>query len=163
MVWGAVWYGGRSELIIFDKSQSEGKRKGVTAAIYRDQITKGELKRVWNRVHGSWRAYGGARILEDNVRIHTSAINRDVGAKQRFLYVDHPPYSPDLNPIENIWAYLKKQLNKIFPRPTSITEMAREAQRIWKEIPQEVIDNCCISMGKRLEAVRLAKGGPTKY
>ena len=51
MVWGAVWHGGRSQLIRFDQSESQGRRGGVTSAIYRDQITKGELKKCWNRVH----------------------------------------------------------------------------------------------------------------
>ena len=41
MLWGAVWHGGRSELVLFDTSQSTGKRGGVTAAIYRNQITRG--------------------------------------------------------------------------------------------------------------------------
>ena len=54
MVWGAVWHGGRSKLVRFDCSQSEGKRKGVTAKIYAQQISKGELKRCWIRVTNSW-------------------------------------------------------------------------------------------------------------
>jgi transposase len=92
MVWGAIWHGGRSKLVRFDQRDSEGKRGGVTAAIYRDQITKGELKVCWNRVNGSWRAYGGARIVEDGAKIHTLPTNRSVGLKQRFIYLQHPPY-----------------------------------------------------------------------
>jgi hypothetical protein len=34
MVWGAVWHGGRSQLVRFDCSESTGKRGGVTAVIY---------------------------------------------------------------------------------------------------------------------------------
>jgi hypothetical protein len=48
MVWGAIYYGGRSELVCFDTSGSKGKKGGVTAVIYRDKITKGELNWVWN-------------------------------------------------------------------------------------------------------------------
>ena len=34
----------------FDCSQSDGKRKGVTAIIFRDQVTKGPLKAAWKTV-----------------------------------------------------------------------------------------------------------------
>jgi protein-L-isoaspartate O-methyltransferase len=34
MVWGAVWHGGRSQLVRFDCSESTGERGGVTAVIY---------------------------------------------------------------------------------------------------------------------------------
>ncbi|EIW69307.1 hypothetical protein TREMEDRAFT_62170 [Tremella mesenterica DSM 1558] len=33
-----------------------------------------------------WRAYGGGRIVEDNVRVHTCGENRDQGKKQCFKY-----------------------------------------------------------------------------
>jgi transposase len=26
-----------------------------------------------------------------------------------------PPYSPDLNPIENLWKMLKAEINKVYP------------------------------------------------
>ena len=49
----------------------------------------------------------------DNARFHqseeTKNIIEDNGHKLLFL----PPYSPDLNPIENYWAILKGKLRKI--------------------------------------------------
>ena len=80
MIWGAVWEGGRSQLVRFDCTGSQGRKGGVTTEIYCEQVTKTKLKRCWNRVNSRWRGYGGARIVEDNVRLHTSAKNRDVGA-----------------------------------------------------------------------------------
>ena len=76
MLFAGIWHGGGTELVSFDTSGSTGKRKGVTAAIYRDQITKGPLKTAWNRLNNRWRGYGGARILEDIVGIHKSPVNR---------------------------------------------------------------------------------------
>ena len=81
MVWAAIWHGGRTELLRFDTGASAGQRKGVTAVIYRDQVTMGPLKAAWNRVNTKYRAFGDARILEDNVKIHTSLTNRDQGAR----------------------------------------------------------------------------------
>lgn len=158
MVWAAIWHGGRSELIRFDHSESEGKRSGVTAVIYRDQITKGELRRNWREVCAWWRGYGRPRIVEDGARVHTSPVNRIVGAKQGFRYLDHPPYSPDLNPIENCWALMKRKLSHMSPRPTTIDGMFAVAKDIWRAIPQAHIDATVDSMPWRLKEVKKRRG-----
>lgn len=162
MVWGAIWHGGRSQLVRFDQSASEGKRKGVTAAIYRDQITKGELKRCWNHVSSWWRGYSIPRIVEDNAAIHKSSVNPSVGLKLRFQYLDHPASSPDLNPIENCWALVKQGIAALPERPTTIEGLFEAATDLWNNIPQQHIDNMIDSIPRRLEAVREARGGAIK-
>jgi transposase len=57
----------------------------------------------------------GSVIVLDNARFHPKKVlyelaNR-VGCHVLFL----PPYSPDLNPIEHFWAWLKARLRKILP------------------------------------------------
>lgn len=162
MLWGAIWYGGRSELFTFDCSESKGKKGGVTGEIYTKQIVQGPMKDIWKRVNNNWRGFGGARILEDNAPVHTDDA-RAVGEGQRFIYVDHPPASPDLNPIENVWAVLKHDLARLQPRPTRKDDMVVAANKAWHAIPQAVIDNAILSMPKRLEAVRKAKGMSIDY
>lgn len=163
MVWGAIWKGGRSQLYRFDTSGSERKRKGVTAKLYARQITQGELKRCWNQVNSSWRAYGGARIIEDNAPIHTAAGNRSIGLKQQFKYLNHPPNSPDLNPIKNTWAYLKRLWANTPRRPTDQDGMFERLQELWMRIPQAVIDRTVESMGERLRQIRQRRGWTIKY
>jgi hypothetical protein len=142
MLFARIWHGGRTELVLFDTSESAGKKKGVTAAIYRDQITMGPLKTAWNRVNNRWRGYGGARLLEDNVGIHKSQINRAQGTRQGFVYMDHPPYSPDLNPIENIWSVLKRRLAQLPRKPTNKDELFTVLQQLWGDIGQDRINAC---------------------
>ncbi|WP_413937196.1 IS630 family transposase [Nitrospira sp. BLG_1] len=54
----------------------------------------------------------GDLVIADNLRSHTIATARDLiagtGAELRFL----PPYSPDLNPIEQLFSKLKALLRK---------------------------------------------------
>ena len=46
--------------------------------------------------------------------------------------IDWPPYSPDLNLIENVWAIMKKELNG--RKFTTITSLKNELFKIWGQI-----------------------------
>ena len=48
-----------------------------------------------------------------------------------------PPYSPDLNLIENIWSNLKIKLRK--RTYFSISELVREIKILWKEVNTEFL------------------------
>ena len=54
----------------------------------------------------------GDVVVMDNLSTHKTASVEAAFAKQgiRILYL--PPYSPDLNPIENMWAHVKNALRK---------------------------------------------------
>ncbi len=58
----------------------------------------------------------GSVLVLDNASIHKGGnIERlATGAGCRVLYL--PPYSPDLNPIELIWSFVKRQVRRDGPR-----------------------------------------------
>ena len=95
--------------------------------------------------------------------MHSSKVNRDQAAKQGMTYLEHPPSSPDLNPIENVWSYLKMRVRARHPRPTTANRLFQVAQEEWEAIPQHVIDHCVDSMGRRLMEVGKRYGKATKY
>ena len=42
-----------------------------------------------------------------------------------------PPSSPDLNPIEKVWRWMKHEITKLPNPPTSIPDLKRILQELW--------------------------------
>jgi len=58
----------------------------------------------------------GSVLILDNARIHhRQTLHEKVAAAGcRILYL--PPYSPDFNPIEMVWSWIKDQVRRLKPR-----------------------------------------------
>lgn len=68
-----------------------------------------------------------------------------------------PALSPDLNPIEKLWAYMQY---KVYEGAQSFSCKRELTQKIiiWADIHQIVIDNLFASMPQRMDLVRKGKG-----
>jgi transposase len=67
-----------------------------------------------------------------------------------------PPASPDLNPIENVWAMLdQKLLGMPIGKPQ---QWGQTVQKAWAAIPQSNIDNCIKALPKRARMVTTVGG-----
>lgn len=55
-------------------------------------------------------------FMQDNARIHTARIVRDYLAERNIQVLNHPPKSPDLNLIENIWAIMERDRPQLIQR-----------------------------------------------
>jgi transposase len=51
--------------------------------------------------------------------IHTVKIIRKYLMEQGITMMDWPPYSPDSNPVENLWATLKRKIYEKVSRTSS--------------------------------------------
>ena len=74
-----------------------------------------------------------------------------------------PAQSPDINPIEHSWGYLKRRLAEYEDLPNGILELWERIQVEWDKIPVEECQKLIESMSRRIEAVLRTKGGYTKY
>jgi transposase len=46
--------------------------------------------------------------------------------------MEWPPYSPDLNPIEIMWAWLKEWITTNYPELTSMGKTEADYQRLYR-------------------------------
>ena len=57
----------------------------------------------------------GAIFQQDNAPIHTAKKTMEWFENKAIPVLEWPPYSPDMNPIEHMWAMLKRKLYQLFP------------------------------------------------
>lgn len=99
----------------------------------------------------------------DNDPKHSAKIVKDWLNSQTFRVMEWPPQSPDLNPIENLWSYLKNRLGDYDEPPSSISQLWERVHDEWQKIPTEYISKLYESMPNRLIQLKKAKGYWTKY
>ncbi|PWR71753.1 transposase [Methanospirillum stamsii] len=67
-------------------------------------------------------------IILDNFSSHRSQMVRDFSAQNGIELIILPPYSPDLNPIEQIWRAVRRDLSTLF-----IKDHDHLKAEIWEE------------------------------
>lgn len=102
-------------------------------------------------------------FMQDNAACHTSSQVLAFLEEEGVDVLKWPAQSPDLNPIENLWAILKGRMKKYSDFPRNRGELIARATECWTNLKAEADDNTLHSMPKRMQMVISAKGAPIKY
>jgi len=81
-------------------------------------------------------------VLDNHPAHHSKIVNQFVDNNPRLNFLFLPEYSPDFNPKENFWNYLRKKFlnNKVFK---TVGEMASGVLEFIKKIPKEIVKKIC--------------------
>ena len=139
MVWAAFGYGGKGPLVVLPQNLMVNQQ--VYLNILEDHL-------------GECFANSGAEILQhDGAPAHRANAVKNWLKNNEVEYIsDWPSNSPDLNPIENLWAILKRELRE---RDTSTVEkLEAELRAAWDRIPASTLQNLANSVPTRLNTIK---------
>lgn len=148
MVWGAFGYHGVGKLVILPRNVL------MNADRY--------LELLNDNLEDCFEMCQTNVFMQDGAPCHTAKIIKNWFDFVQVDYVkDWPGNSPDLNPIENLWALMK---NKLRDRDTSsIPRLEAAIQDIWNNINPQWLQHLAESVPRRLDKCVKREGRPTKY
>jgi hypothetical protein len=151
MIWGAIGWDYKSPLIFLEKLPG---RKGVCSKAYLQQVLEPIVFLLFDSLSPEY------IFMEDGSKVYLG--------KARLPRLQHgvrgfnwPPSSPDLNPIERVWRYMKEELKKLPYVVTTKAELMKEIQRIWDEINVRKFRHYTERLTCVIEDVIKVKGGAT--
>ena len=74
-----------------------------------------------------------------------------------------PPRSPDINPIENLFHLVRKELDRQAIAENKVYETYNEFANTFKSFPTQTVDNIIESMDKRMSSIISRKGQRINY
>ena len=101
---------------------------------------------------------------QDNAPCHKSKKVTDHLSRGNINILDWPAQSPDLNPIENLWAIVKRRLQEDpGDLPKNKTQLIQRVQGIWSSLNIELARKLVDSMPNRISECIKNDGYHTKY
>jgi transposase len=108
--------------------------------------------------------------MHNNTPVHTAQIIQDLLEELYIKVMIWPPYLPDLNPIENLWAILKMKIYELHPELEHATnsvdtlyQLIEATKEAWHAINEHILQNLSNTMPHRVQAIIAADGWYTKY
>ncbi|KAJ1300116.1 hypothetical protein OPQ81_002596 [Rhizoctonia solani] len=99
----------------------------------------------------------------DNDPKHTSGLATEWHHTHGIPVLPWPSYSPDMNPIENVWAILDERVRKQRILPRNLEELWVAVKEEWDNFDIGIVKALYASMPNRVDELLERKGGNTSY
>jgi transposase len=147
-IWGCFSAKGVGSIVVFDSAMNAAQ----LLHIFKQHLIQ-DARRFWPRQR--W------KFLQDNAPYHRSKVVLDWLEEQKVDLIKLPPYSPDLNPIENLWANLKTRIEA--RNPSNIEDLKKFLLEEWSNTPLIYCRHLALSMIDRCTLVEENDGFKTPY
>lgn len=136
MVWGAITYYGTLELEVVSSKMTGNSYK----MMLENKFPK--IREIFGPL--PW------IFQQDNAPVHTAGVVRNWISMQNVETLSWPPYSPDLNIIENVWGWLTRKVYENGRQFETKTELIRSIRAAWSEISLNYLESIYNSMPNRI-------------
>ena len=105
------------------------------------------------------------QLMQDGAPSHVSTNTTSELHERDAFPIAWPASSPDLNPIEAVWNWMKDWIQDKYPedKQLSLDRLRSLVRAAWDAIPAEFFEDLIRSMQARCQAVIDAEGGNTPY
>ena len=149
MVWGAISYYGIIDLKVVDTRMTGLSYKALL------ELCFPKLSETFGPL--SW-------ILQhDNAPIHTAKVVKDMLSSKNVPTLPWPPYSPDLNIIENVWGWLTRKVYENGKQFETKEDLIEGIKMAWSQISLNYLESLYKSIPGRIYDVIYKQGSHTKY
>ncbi len=149
MVWGGISLLGSTSIAFVD---------GNMDAVGYQKVLQNHLLPLVKRIRGPW------AFQQDGARPHTARSTMAwIAAHGLPAPIEWPANSPDLSPVENLWALMVTDVNK--HNPSTTEDLKRAIMNSWRERTRhnETMENLLGGWRRRLQQVVSAKGATIAY
>uniref|UniRef100_A0A914Q3Z0 Transposase n=1 Tax=Panagrolaimus davidi TaxID=227884 RepID=A0A914Q3Z0_9BILA len=87
---------------------------------------------------------------QDNASIHVSKSTKGWFERKRIKLFEHPPRSPELNPMENLWGIMVRRIYSNNKQYSTKEELKQAILDAWDAIDVQMINNLVNSMRNRI-------------
>jgi transposase len=147
-LWGCICAGGLGHAELYVDSLDARKYQSILAL-----NLVSSARQFWPR--GQW------WFQQDNASHHTAGTSQVWFHNHGIDHIDWPAWSPDLNPIENLWNDLKRRVYA--HHPNTMEELEHWIGMEWQATDLDFISHICRSMPHRLQLVLDNQGHKISY
>ncbi|KAF2359549.1 hypothetical protein FHG87_009694 [Trinorchestia longiramus] len=150
MVWGAFCFNGTLELQLVEGRQ--------TSAGYVTMLEHASILTECPRLCGeNW------IFQQVNAAIHNARHLKQFFNVNNLQLSNHPPCSPDLNPIENLWVWMAKEVFEDGLQFETKEGLRKAVFDTWSKFPVDLVQKLVSNMPKQIFQLMNNNGGYTNY
>lgn len=139
MIWGAIGPHFKSKLVVCTNKEDSEEYKRI--------LLESEMISKCDALYGQYKW----SFMQDGAPCHTARATMEWLKSKVLIVPGWPPNSPDLNPIELIWAIIKKKLKKkMWRREDDLYSFVEE---IWNSIDENTINSLVEDFVRRCRIV----------
>ena len=152
MFWGCFAGGNKGPSLFWEKEWGSIDQKGYS-------------ERIIPLIDGWIRMNPELLLMQDHAPSHAGKVTRQELLERRIRLIEWPPFSPDLNPIETVWNWMKNWIEEQYGPEANFTwdQLREVVTAAWEAVPRWKLLDLLESMPQRCADVIQAGGGHTKW